>query len=211
MRLMVHKPEMHYRHPTAKIGMIDGTDHGRHTYPVSTHQPGGGGGGSTGGSSSSLQPLRSWAEHSLPVTGLVCGQGGPAGRVASCSLDHTARIYEVGAERSVCAVRCPSGLTAGGWDGGEKLLALGGALGDVYLVDMDVVAMARSAARAAVVHTATSAAAAGAGGATTGAEEGDRLRVLLGHAKAVTALGFSWDGKLVVSASEDGSVRMVRR
>lgn len=130
--------------------------------------------------------------------------------MASCSLDHTARIYEVGAERSVCAVRCPNGLTAVGWDGGEKLLALGGALGDVYLVDMDVVAMARSAARAAVVHTATTAVAA-AGGATTGAEEGDRLRVLLGHAKAVTALGFSWDGKLVVSVSEDGSVRMVRR
>lgn len=106
-------------------------------------------------------------------------------------------------------MRCPAGLTTVGWDAGEKLLALGGALGDVYLVDLDVVAMARSAARAAVVQTAGGAGAAAAAGAM-GAEEGDRLRVLLGHGKAVTAMGFSWDGKLVVSASEDGSVRMVR-
>lgn len=139
------------------------------------------------------------------------------GRVASCSLDHTVRIYELGSSggsgHSVCSVRCPSGLTSLAWAGGEKALALGGAMGDVYLVDMDVVAAARSAARATIVQT-TNAGAVGRG--LAGGEDGKggassrRLRALVGHGKAVAALGFSMDGRLVVSASEDGSVRVVR-
>lgn len=39
----------------------------------------------------------------------------------------------------------------------------------------------------------------------------ERLHELVGHNKAVTSLSFSWDGRLLISTSEDGTLRTVRR
>lgn len=33
-----------------------------------------------------------WSDHTLPVTGLLAGSGGPSAIVVSCSLDHTCKV-----------------------------------------------------------------------------------------------------------------------
>jgi len=86
-------------------------------------------------------------------------------------------------------------------DAGEKRLLVGGALGDIFVVDMDVVSQARTASRA-LVH-----AVGGVGGQQQGGGGNERWDMLAGHSKAVTSLVCSWDGRVVVSASEDGSLR----
>ncbi len=149
-----------------------------------------------------VQPFRSWSKHSLPVTGLYCGYGGPSCRIVSCSLDHTVQVYELAIEIGpVCSLRTPSGLSCVTMDAGEKRLLVGGALGDIFLVDMDVVSQARTASRA-LVH-----AVGGVGSQQQGGVGGERWDMLAGHSKAVTSLVCSWDGRVVVSASEDGSLR----
>jgi len=149
-----------------------------------------------------VQPFRSWSEHSLPVTGLYCGQGGPSCRIVSCSFDHTVQVYELANEvGAICSLRTPSGLACVTMDAGEKRLLVGGALGDIFIVDMDVVSQARTASRA-LVHAVGR-----VGGQQQSGGGSERWDMLAGHSKAVTSLVFSWDGQVVVSASEDGSLR----
>jgi WD40 repeat protein len=51
----------------------------------------------------------------------------------------------------------------------------------------------------------------GQGGAGGKGPSGDKLHELVGHNKALTSLSFSTDGRLLVSTSEDGTMRTVRR
>lgn len=39
-----------------------------------------------------IQPFCSWADHSLPISDLYIGAGGPNGRLASVSLDRTCKV-----------------------------------------------------------------------------------------------------------------------
>lgn len=174
---------------TCILPSLTNSQHRRLSLPSSLHSGG-------------VQPFRSWSEHSLPVTGLYCGQGGPSCRIVSCSLDHTVQVYELASEAgAVCSLRTPSGLACVTMDAGEKRLLVGGALGDIFVVDMDVVSQARTASRA-LVH-----AVGGVGGQQQGGGGTERWDMLAGHSKAVTSLVCSWDGRVVVSASEDGSLR----
>lgn len=112
------------------------------------------------------------------------------------------QIYELANEAgAICSLRTPSGLACVTMDAGEKRLLVGGALGDIFLVDMDVVSQARTASRA-LVH-----AVGGVGGQQQGGGGSERWDMLAGHSKALTSLVCSWDGRVVVSASEDGSLR----
>jgi len=48
----------------------------------------GGGGGGEG----QVGSMYGWSDHTLPVTGLLAGSGGPSAVVISCSLDHTCKV-----------------------------------------------------------------------------------------------------------------------
>lgn len=114
------------------------------------------------------------------------------------------QVYELADEAgAICSLRTPSGLACVTMDAGEKRLLVGGALGDIFVVDMDVVSQARTASRA-LVHAVGGAGGQQQGGGGSGSERWD---MLAGHSKAVTSLVCSWDGRVVVSASEDGTLR----
>lgn len=116
-----------------------------------------------------------------------------------------AYIYELSSEAdAICALRAPSGLACVTMDAGEKRLLLGGTLGEVFIVDMDVVSQARTASRA-LVHAVSSGPDSGLQGGAR--QESERWDTLAGHTKAVAAMMCSWDGHVLVSASEDGSLR----
>ncbi len=118
-----------------------------------------------------------------------------------------AYIYELSSEAgAVCALRAPSGLACVAMDAGEKRLLLGGTLGEVFLVDMDVVSQARTASRA-LVHAVSGGGPASGRQAGSNSQESERWDVLAGHSKAVRALACAWDGRVLVSASDDGSLR----
>lgn len=112
------------------------------------------------------------------------------------------QVYELANEMGpVCSLRAPSSLACVTMDAGEKRLLVGGALGDIFLVDMDVVSQARTASRA-LVH-----AVGGVGSQQQGRSGDEMWDMLAGHSKAVTSLVCSWDGRMTISASEDGSLR----
>jgi pre-rRNA-processing protein IPI3 len=39
-----------------------------------------------------IASMHAWSEHTLQVTGLVAGSGGPSAIVVSCSTDHTCKV-----------------------------------------------------------------------------------------------------------------------
>lgn len=146
-----------------------------------------------------IRPFCSWSDHSLAVTGLHCGQGGPTCRIVSCSLDHRVHIYELAnKDGALCTLQAPSGVACTSLDPGEKHLLVGGTMGDIFVVDMDVVCQARTASRTLVQFVGTV--------GPIGSSKEDWRR-LTGHQKAVMALTFTWDGRIALSASEDGSLR----
>ena len=66
-------------------------------------------GGTSGGVPT---PLHSWAEHSLPVTSLACGNGGGGGAclVASASSDRTCKLWTLGGGHLLRTVSLPAAL-----------------------------------------------------------------------------------------------------
>jgi hypothetical protein len=44
------------------------------------------------GAEGQVAAMYGWSDHTLPVTGLLAGSGGPSAVVVSCSLDHTCKV-----------------------------------------------------------------------------------------------------------------------
>ena len=44
------------------------------------------------GAEGQVAAMYGWSDHTLPVTGLLAGSGGPNAVVVSCSLDHTCKV-----------------------------------------------------------------------------------------------------------------------
>ncbi|KAF0295180.1 WD repeat-containing protein 18 [Amphibalanus amphitrite] len=58
------------------------------------------------------QPLHVWAHHSLPITGLHVGGGGPRARVLTCSRDQTCKVYQLSSGELLLSVSFDVGLTS---------------------------------------------------------------------------------------------------
>ena len=138
-------------------------------------------GGTSGGVPT---PLHSWAEHSLPVTSLACGNGGGGGAclVASASSDRTCKLWTLGGGHLLRTVSLPAALCSVALDACEATLYAGAADGRVFEVPLNA--------------------------APSAAMDGAAAAVLEGHTRAVSAIACTADGERVVTASEDGTCRI---
>lgn len=153
---------------------------------------GGEGGGGEGGSGS-VAPHATWALHSQAVTAVAFSPGsgsigGPgASRVVSCSLDRTVRWWDVASRTCLLCVTVPAGATAVCPDATGRSWLVGATDGVVYVLD----------------------AAPGTGGsAPVSGGAGNEVGAFVGHTAAVTCLCCSSEGGVLVSGSDDGSVRL---
>ena len=78
-------------------------------------------------SSTTCEAVHTWTGHSLPVTGVFCGEGGINGRVATSSLDHTCKIWSLASGKLLHSVSFPAAINAVLMDPAECLLVAAGA------------------------------------------------------------------------------------
>jgi pre-rRNA-processing protein IPI3 len=147
-----------------------------------------------------------WSAHALTITGIVCGGGSNGGgvfggggggvtsRVFTSSLDGTVKMWDIATRALVHSFVFPTYINAVALDPGGGFLFAGGGDSNVYMVDLIT---GSSAVQASATDATSSTAAAG----------GDTLR-FTGHGKAVTDLAVSYDASLLVSSSDDGTVRV---
>ena len=146
---------------------------------------------------SAVSPARTFRGHTLPVTDIhlssSCSNGGS--RLFTSSLDQTSRIYDTRSETTIFVVSCSSMLKSVTVDPSEHRLFLGGSNGQIFQVDLHVVAAAQTAATIAA----------------TAAKRGDSdvaytPTVWKGHKNSVCALATTMNGDRLVSGDESGSI-----
>uniref|UniRef100_A0A7S2XTW7 Anaphase-promoting complex subunit 4 WD40 domain-containing protein n=1 Tax=Fibrocapsa japonica TaxID=94617 RepID=A0A7S2XTW7_9STRA len=147
--------------------------------------------GATGGK------LWTGADHSLAV-GALCPLPGQ-GRVASASLDCTGKIWDAWSGCLLYSVTCPSGLRSVAADPNGSFVFFGSVRGPVYRVELEACAMSATAASAQAAGRSTLEGKSEKGGAEP--------RALVGHEAAVTSLAYSQSTNLLLSCSEDGTMR----
>ncbi|CAM9324369.1 unnamed protein product, partial [Laminaria digitata] len=189
---------------------------------------GGASGGSGNSRHSSFPTTWTASQHSLPVTCIFAAKGG--GRVYTCSLDRTARVWDSGSGQLLLSATCPSFLRAVTADPAETFLFAAGGGGVIYQLDISATAIAATASDAALASTSSSTVAgrlssdlegddydsswglrlpgtrSGSGGGGGGGGGGG-LQELHGHEKTVTSLSVTADSSVLVSGSEDGTAR----
>ncbi|XP_043233805.1 WD repeat-containing protein 18-like [Amphibalanus amphitrite] len=131
------------------------------------------------------QPLHVWAHHSLPITGLHVGGGGPRARVLTCSRDQTCKVYQLSSGELLLSVSFDVGLTSVALGPAETRVFCGTASGSVLSFSLT------EPPRSLEQHVPTAAAAA-----------------LTGHTGRVTCLAVTRDGRTLVSGSDDQTVRL---
>lgn len=150
---------------------------------------------------------------------MCCGAGEANAVIATASLDRTVKLWRLATGALLRSVQLPSGVTALALDAGEHSLFAGTSEGVVYEIDLlhgDTAAGGAAGGSLLPNLASTSAAGAGAGmgaglgssGGAGGGSAGALPSAMEGHTKAVNSLAVSADGERLVSASDDGSVRV---
>ncbi|XP_021100523.1 WD repeat-containing protein 18 isoform X3 [Heterocephalus glaber] len=135
-------------------------------------------------------PRHVWSHHTLPVTDVHCGFGGPLARVATASLDQTVKLWEISSGELLLSVLFDVGIMAVTMDLAEHHMFCGGSDGSVFQVDLctrppQPVQRERSFQ-----------------------PEQDPGKVFRGHRNQVTCLSVSTDGSVLLSGSHDETVRL---
>jgi len=179
-----------------------------------------GGGGSSGDKkrSSTVAPYRSWSPHTLCIKDMVVTGNHSSVRVVTVSLDRTAVVFDLHANKQCFRTATPHPLesvcSSRTWD----ILFLGSSSGQIFVLDLSTAAVGLSAAHAQVLSTSLAPKSqmgllagldttTGAGDGSSGSGSGS-YPSLEGHSRAVTALACSVDNCTLISGSEDGSVRV---
>uniref|UniRef100_A0A8C9UKY8 WD repeat-containing protein 18 n=1 Tax=Spermophilus dauricus TaxID=99837 RepID=A0A8C9UKY8_SPEDA len=132
-------------------------------------------------------PRHVWSQHTLPITDLHCGFGGPLARVATASLDQTGKLWEISSGELLLSVLFDVGIMAVTMDLAEHHVFCGGSDGSIFQVDL----CARPTERERSFQP-----------------EQDPGKVFRGHRNQVTCLSVSTDGSVLLSGSHDETVRL---
>ncbi|XP_067329462.1 WD repeat-containing protein 18 [Anolis sagrei] len=135
----------------------------------------------------SPEPRHIWSQHTLPVTDLCCGIGGPMARVATASLDQTAKLWEISSGDLLLSVLFDASLMSVTLDLAEYHMFCGGIDGSIFQVDLCSWPVNRER------------------GFNSEQESG---KIFKGHKNQVTCLSVSTDGSLLLSGSHDETVRV---
>uniref|UniRef100_A0A452TGE5 WD repeat-containing protein 18 n=1 Tax=Ursus maritimus TaxID=29073 RepID=A0A452TGE5_URSMA len=132
-------------------------------------------------------PRHVWSRHTLPITDLHCGFGGPLARVATSSLDQTVKLWEVSSGELLLSVLFDVGIMAVTMDLAEHHLFCGASDGSIFQVDLCTWPGQRE---------------------KSFQPEQDSGKVFRGHRNQVTCLSVSTDGSVLLSGSHDETVRL---
>ncbi|KAM4810252.1 WD repeat-containing protein 18 [Rhinophrynus dorsalis] len=129
------------------------------------------------------EPRHVWSQHSLPITDLQCGIGGPQARVVSSSLDQTIKLWEIASGDLLLSVLFDVRIMSVTFDPAEYHLFCGGSDGAIYQVDL-----CESPERRERPF------------------QPEQEMMFRGHRNQVTCLSVSLDGSMLVSGSHDETV-----
>ncbi|PNJ05356.1 WDR18 isoform 5, partial [Pongo abelii] len=132
-------------------------------------------------------PRHVWSHHTLPITDLHCGFGGPLARVATSSLDQTVKLWEVSSGELLLSVLFDVSIMAVTMDLAEHHMFCGGSEGSIFQVDLFTWPGQRE---------------------RSFQPEQDTGKVFKGHRNQVTCLSVSTDGSVLLSGSHDETVRL---
>uniref|UniRef100_A0A4W3I0N3 WD repeat-containing protein 18 n=1 Tax=Callorhinchus milii TaxID=7868 RepID=A0A4W3I0N3_CALMI len=133
------------------------------------------------------EPRHVWTRHTLPVTDIHCGIGGPLARVATASLDQTVKLWGIPSGELLMSVLFDVGIMAVTLDPCEYYLFCGGNDGSIFQVNLFAGPVQRE--RNFQVDKESS-------------------YVFTGHRNRVTCLSVSMDGSLLLSGSHDETAKL---
>jgi pre-rRNA-processing protein IPI3 len=143
------------------------------------------------GAGAAPQAAATWSGHTMAVT-FVCFSplsglfgGAAAARLVTCSADCSVRWWDVATRRCLRAVALPAGAACACPNADGSRWFVGCVDGVVYALEGE-----------------------GAGGGGSGGGGAAPPRAFWGHTAAVTALCLAQGGRTLLSASDDGSVRL---
>ncbi|XP_078054216.1 WD repeat-containing protein 18 isoform X1 [Mustelus asterias] len=133
------------------------------------------------------EPRYVWSRHTLPVTDIHCGVGGPLSRVATASLDQTVKLWELSCGELLMSVLFDVGIMSVTLDPCEYYLFCGGNDGSIFQVNLFIEPDQREK--------------------SFQTDKGGG-QIFKGHRNQVTCLSVSMDGTLLISGSHDETVRL---
>ncbi|CAI9115788.1 OLC1v1016782C3 [Oldenlandia corymbosa var. corymbosa] len=126
----------------------------------------------------------SFSEHSLKVTDIAVGYGGCNAVILSSSEDHTCKIWSLSGRKLLRSVKFPSIIDAVALDPVEHVFFAGGRDGKIYEAALSAQVKLHHSYGEHIIRSSSE------------------------HSKAITCLKLSLDGRLLISGSEDGMVRV---
>ncbi|XP_075467574.1 WD repeat-containing protein 18 [Ascaphus truei] len=134
-------------------------------------------------SSRGSEPRHVWSRHSLPITDLQCGIGGPQARVVTSSLDQTVKLWDISSGDFLLSVLFDVRIMSVTFDPAEYHLFCGGSDGSIFQVDLCAWPVQRDRTF-----------------------QPEQEKVFRGHRNQVTCLSVSLDGSMLLSGSHDETV-----
>ena len=174
-----------------------------------------------------IQPYRTYNDHALPITNVKISM---TGRLYSCSLDRTCKVYDIQSDISLFSLLYPVSLMSLAFDPLESQLFVGGNDGRIFVIDLSAVAIAKMSSNATILFSnainfdRNIQGGAGAGGTVMNFDSANAnptssnlsnlkgsthasLSEMLGHSNSITSMEVTWDGCHLLSSSQDGSIR----
>eukprot|EP00795_Rhopilema_esculentum_P004628 gene4628-20903_t len=133
-----------------------------------------------------VKPVHTFSHHSLPIKDLYLTCGGIHGRLVTCSLDQTCKVYDLSSGQQICSFLFDTGLSAVTMDPAETLIVVGGINGKIHVINISRMKMQKD----------------------QNVMNDEDERRFFGHSKEISALSTNSKGDTLLSGSADHTVRM---